>query len=896
MRSTYRAVPFGMFSAIKLGIFLDEDNLLLLNDSDFQSKAKVNIEISNLWLKEVVKLIESDIELIRDLEIKKTAFVSELNEEYVIFDAYSNPSNEKQTRIKKTKMLQFILEQLKFKKTVSELIIDIKNKFTVVNMDALSSYLLNLIELKLIIVVLFDETARPKDKLDKIIKIKHNKKTSDLKCLEKIYELTYSSNNDFSVTDEHSVNLLIDEIVKLQKKIVKSESYIYLNTYDTHIHYLNYNEKKEIERASNIMYFFTQTTSFKNYIDKYIKYFYEQADSQKEIKVVDLINETHELKSDHSDYIEEDEVFELLYKKILYSLYIKKDVYLKDEDIETIYSLRKEESAFDSVLEFELIWKIRKNNFGNIYIFNPNSIGTQKGAYLARFEHLFEKNASYVTDDFYFQMMSNKAKFVKLKQLPNVKKTADLIESGKNFRNLSYIDFTETNNESIDFSDLYAKVHDEKLYVIDKKDDKVVIPLQINQINAPMIHNRLYNLIYFTRPQFFEVRTDFLSRLVHLNHYTPRIQYKNIVILKKHWIIKYSYLTFFNKNCSFETLRLFLQKINVPMKVMTFGEESLLYNLNNDFHVELLFLNLEKEGEIILTESDCAYGCNYTGDYNSEFVFSLRNDTAKNLISPSLVSLEIDDYPQSNNWITYNIYFSENKQFEVIEKKFPDIFNYIRQSYTKDIFFIKYNDPKPHIRFRVKLYDLDVKVLRLKDYMRKEIQSITNCNISISDFQPEYSRYGGVKMTDSIIDYFIKETSFLLDCYSKKIIKNEENYSFLVIYIYNFLLNCDLKIKEIYEFLYPFKYCTSIKQKEVKKEIKKANYFKESFNIQNAPKLDKQVLLKMDKYDIAYKNQILLSIIHMTINRVKYNSLDYEQNLMKILFEFVREKYYQSKI
>ncbi|MBW9322783.1 hypothetical protein FG877_04265 [Enterococcus casseliflavus] len=891
-RYFFRPTPFGFFSTVKLGSFQNKNNEKFIK--------KTSIEISHLWLENLRRQLEVNNMIVKNLFVTSSPFISLYDGDLVLFDNYSSISDEQQTKIKKTPILEFILENTQKKKSVTELAYLVGKKFCINDLEKTILFIRKLISLKILVTDFFENIFYSVDKLNRIIDICDSK---DMKVAEDLKKIRESITNLEGSNDYIYENL--KKIISLQKKIIEAESYLYINQIDESYFFLDKKAKKEVQQAGNIIALLTEDSGTGGMLTDYIEFLGKIPDAEKETKLVDLLNKTFDLNKkktnpDTTTFISDNISYQYLMSKIGFSLLTKSDVELNEDDINYIERYHDSKNSFDFVNEFELIFTIQKQEQEKVYIYNLQSMSAQIGGYFSRFEKNFKNSKIYKNEDYLYLDIADNFLPTKLFSRSPKQRTFDLVDSHKNFNNLEVIDFTLNSDKSININQLFIKLINNELFIIDDKSGKVLLPRQINLINIPMIYNRMYILLYFSRMQFYKAKADFLSLIIDNFYYIPRIRYKNIIILKRHWKLNYHFLKFHGENTDIKNFKMFLEKIKVPkMLKMASNDENTNYNIDNPYHLELLYRNLKKYGEITVTECDSAFGESLIENHSNQFVFSFINNTIHNSL-PNI--FERNRYDVHNNglnlkWISYKIYFNERKQNDVIEEHLVHVFNYLSSIGMSNFFFIRYCDPDPHLRIRMQVTENHmIDVNEVQSEIRKIIHPIEIYDFCITSFYPEYHRYGGNLMTNDILDFFVNETNVLIKNPLAISLKSKNINNFLVAYIFNYLKNFFNSIDDIYSLLLPFKVNKSVHQKEISDCLgsieeyeKKIISFK--FNRENGGTLKKTFSVKKNQE----RNSIALSIIHMTINRYHDIDRENENRIMKLLFELARIKKFKNK-
>ena len=385
------------------------------------------------------------------------------------------------------------------------------------------------------------------------------------------------------------------------------------------------------------------------------------------------------------------------------------EIQLTSRDLDHIAKQRKQ-TTNGIPSSFYAIGTLLRGSCQENLFFNLGTIGgSSSGNLISRFAHLDEKLNSKLKESAEKEQQ----------QLPNAILAEICHYPDNNAGNIIYrpamrrasICLTPTideEQEQIDVSDLYLFLKDNRLVLWSKKFNKAVIPRLTTAHNFEQGMNLYKFLADF---QFQNNRLDLSWNwgIMKKQPRLPRISYKNIILSRAQWRIqklaKYpSDPHAFVKNMQAE--------LKIPaMVVISSGDNELLINLDNPFCAEILLDHLCKR-ETILIE----YILN---DYSSIASDKDQNVFANEIIIPMEAEHKTftdESAPQENNlkrcfplgseWLYAKIYCGLHFADSLLKDIFPLIIAAINQQEAmKKWFFIRYNDPAPHIRFRVQVSD-----------------------------------------------------------------------------------------------------------------------------------------------------------------------------------------------
>jgi len=192
----------------------------------------------------------------------------------------------------------------------------------------------------------------------------------------------------------------------------------------------------------------------------------------------------------------------------------------------------------------------------------------------------------------------------------------------------------------------------------------------------------------------------------------PRVSYKNIILSRAQWRLP-KVLTH-SKTASEKRLLLaeIRQKHKLPVNVvLTNGDNELLLNLDNSLCIEILFEELAKNS-IILTENLLDHYQSPVKDlaglsYANELIIPFHSTAIiQQDRTPPAESALRRNFPLGSSWLYAKIFCGHSMADSLLRDYIPAIIATLKQEkIVKKWFFIRYDDPSPHIRFRVELFD-----------------------------------------------------------------------------------------------------------------------------------------------------------------------------------------------
>ncbi len=401
--------------------------------------------------------------------------------------------------------------------------------------------------------------------------------------------------------------------------------------------------------------------------------------------------------------------------------------------------------------------------------FNLGTIGgSSSGNLISRFAHLDEKLANKLKESANSeQQQFPNAILAEICHYPDSNAANIISRPALRRASICLTATIDKEQEQIDVSDLYLFVKDNRLVLWSKSCNKMVIPRLTTAHNFEQGMNIYKFLADF---QFQNNRLDISWNwgIMKEQPRLPRISYKNIILSRAQWRIqrltKYpSHPHDFVKNMQAE--------LKIPtMVVISSGDNELLINLDNPFCAEILLDHICKR-ETILIE----YILN---DYSSVVNDKDGNVFANEIIIPIEAQQKTftdESAPQENNlkrcfplgteWLYAKIYCGLHFADTLLKDLFPTFIAAInRKNAIKKWFFIRYNDPAPHIRLRVELSDpsyCSFVVSTINHLLEQFVEEGQISSISFDTYKREIERYTPLCMEPSE-ELFFRQSEIIL--------------------------------------------------------------------------------------------------------------------------------------
>lgn len=425
----------------------------------------------------------------------------------------------------------------------------------------------------------------------------------------------------------------------------------------------------------------------------------------------------------------------------------------------------------------------------------------------------------------------------------------------------------------------------------------------------------------------------------NLSGHIPEIRYKNFIISQECWKLDNRKIFKNNRVIQFDDFKNLISQMitkeELPVEICTGPiDRKLILNLTKEIDIKILYKMIKTSPNLSINKNQFNLNNLLVMDkknqkYICEFVFqfeqnSVNNDKLKYSSEriPLIDNKFIDSnkYYPFNKWITLNLYINE----EIMDILLANQVRYLSlkllgKKYITSFFYIRYKDPKNHLRIRFKInndynsYGEIINEINSLIQLLKE-RSLLN-DVKYESYLPEINRYGGID------NYLLVEKLFymnslivinLIDMLEKKMFSLSKEQIFL---IGSYKIVQDMKIGdvELIEYIKRYKLNKKFRkiylktQKEIEIFFEKSNindafldkpeYINLQIELEKGTKIYREYWLSIiENYsknnfdDFIVKRYCLNSILHMFFNRLIGIDRDTENVMMGILEKAVHNK------
>lgn len=326
----------------------------------------------------------------------------------------------------------------------------------------------------------------------------------------------------------------------------------------------------------------------------------------------------------------------------------------------------------------------------------------------------------------------------------------------------------------IEASDLFISLKEDRIILRSKRLNKQIIPRLGNAHNFSANALPVYHFLCDLQIQYFSKPYLSFNWGVLADQYTflPRVEYQNVVLSSAKWNLqKIHFEMLLTTKAEDETINLFFEfkeKHKIPdMFLIVDGDNELLIDTKQTIAI-FAFVDLLKHRQSITLE---------------EFLFDADNplvkDTEGRGFTNECISIVLnDDHKLSNielnetktylskkqffigsEWLYYKFYSGVKTADYILTEKLKPIADYLIENKCIDKwFFIRYNDPETHIRFRLHITDFkhyETIVTLINHELELLVQQDVIFKIQTDTYDRELDRYGDntIELAESLFYY-----------------------------------------------------------------------------------------------------------------------------------------------
>jgi len=939
IRSCSRCTPFGLFSGVSFGKYSNSTSLKI----DDKNK-QVYLRPDMLWLMSLIKDIENNHSEKLKFRLNEAAVVNH-GRVFLLTSTVKNKDKDiYESSIRYTKVFEMIKQIADDFVSFEYILCEIKKNSGNCNKDLILNYIKNLVKNEYLI-----SSLRPpltiQNPFSYFIKEFEKVKTNGelLDKLLKIHDNINLYNSNICINSENLYQELIDDMKKISNS--NSNSYLQIDTkFIFQENNLNKNIENELNEFLNILMKINSNNIELDYWSDYKNKFLDNYGEFRLIPLIELLDDTYGIGV--PDFYKESnskngKLATYLFEKYCYALKIgARKIEIIDEDIKRLFP----DDYLSHIPEsLELNFYVLKEKDSYIFELGEISGSTFAGKSFGRFSYMMDNPESFFNDinNSFKANYTDEYVTCEIALIPHDERSANVIcnRHSSDYEIALSTSNSKSRDKQIRLDDILVGIENNNFYLKSKNLNKKILITMNNMFN-PYLCPDVIKFLLDTASQG-KILWYILpwKDLFHNHTYIPEIKYKNFIFQSERWKIN-SELLNIGKKHSFENFLIEFNKYRNNYSIPSYvyiqenSDNRLLVNLDNLRCLKILY-------NILYAKNSNIWLCNCNkdligsvkgqrGKYCSEiFLPMLKIKDCDKKSQKRLVKIIDENIPSLSDirfkkpfdsWLYFNLYTPDRNTMKLIIILYDFLEALKNDKKIKSWFFIRYRDPKEHIRLRINADKENLIEIFpvLNNYLNDLVNNFFIKKFTLDFYDREIERYGGINCIDFAEKVFAADSyvcSEILKLESKE--KNIFDDETVAIYnIMSYLENFNIENSEKLKFLQRSVDFTSYKeefknnkQKLINKGIEVYNRsFKEVkdkilFDIYQ--KRENSIKIYLEKIisthnDETIKFQVLDSLVHMSLNRHFGPNLEFEYKMRSMVYHILyvlngMEKYHALK-
>lgn len=455
-------------------------------------------------------------------------------------------------------------------------------------------------------------------------------------------------------------------------------------------------------------------------------------------------------------------------------------------------------------------------------------------------------------------------------------------------------------------SDLWIAIKNDQLVLYSAKLQKRVIPRLSTALNYHRSDLAVFRLLCDLQHQGiksnfnFELASFFPGQL----HY-PRVEYNNVILQLATWHIKKEQVKKVrakDKQSLQQAILRLSKELHWPRFIsINQHDNQLVFDLQHDEDL-LLLSDFFKEGKELtikefpfVDETTAAVANPNHRPYINQFITSLYHtqQVYHTSTGTGIGKKAQRKFIPGSEWLYFKIYCLPMRANEILTRHIVPLIEALQSSGSiRQYFFIRYNDPSPHIRLRF-LLNSDNDEQKITAQLQQGLYATADAGliskVMLDTYERELERYSP-ELIDIVEESFCGSSALVL-AFLSHVTSHDNDYSYyqvafaavhIMMDIFGYALADRIEFFEqlYFSFAGEFKSTASLKEQVTAKyrELSKWEGFEQLFSFDNVPELaahmntfiatNKAIAEKIQGRPFAKIYKLISSLIHMHLNRV----------------------------
>lgn len=935
-RAATRTTPFGLFTSVGLSTVRNSviNDKKFLNKNLFKKKSRIDIE----WLFKIVKNIET--KHFKELQLQINNGIYHIGTRAYL--AYNTDSHTNKVSINITRPFVLIenLFQNQDRATYDQLLNLLKKEYPNRDDKTFHSFLETLIEKEFLFstlrppIVNTDELEWVINELDKLGDIAYFFETKNRLLNVKKHISDYNTTN---------FGLGIEEYKQIKTSTdtfhdINSKSFLQVDSEITEdIPILDEFDLHKIEEFASFLHELSKFNQV-SFLEEFKMRFLERYGEYIEVPLYELLDENLGIGSPMNynnpinkyitpiiDLKQRTKLDSYLINKYIDAIQNNKEIILDEDEIKQISIDQTEKFNCPDSLELNFIVKI--NDGKKTFYLGPNIGSNFVNKTFGRFSYNSDKVLRFIKKNDN-RINTQKNISCELSYIPKNVRSANVTRNhSEKSKNLTIHTSSYDTSNKIKLNNILIGIKNNRFYIKDKESNNNLTITSNNMLNPMIGDNGLRLLQDISLQDSLEWSNFPWTKIYEDFSYIPRIRYKGFIIETEFWKIN-SFLLNISKKPSYEefidAFHQFRIKKAIPDKFyLQNADNRILIDCNYKLYEELLYKKFKQQNELSLKGLEEGENFLYSNDgqHPIEIVVPLYQNILKNTKEENnnfhlIKTNQFDSsntYSPLNGWLFYKVYGDVES-----ENDFLSYINYFEKNEIQDIsiqcsYFMRYSDPFPHIRYRIKAEkeNLIQFMIRFNLFLDELKQTKIISKYVIDNYVPEIERYGGKYLMSLAEAVFEEDSGVVYELLQHTDVDKEMlGVVTFIHYLENFKIPYEKQILLLKlsngnaNYLEEFKK----RKKEFIEEIDPYNSWKKFLlnesnkSILNilSKRVDKvnvyaQKLLSSDELTNSIED-VILSVIHLHFNRLFGVDREFEKKIHFYVLQILKGQKFKRKV
>lgn len=924
-RMATRPTPFGLFSFVALGNWGDKSQAEL-DLEKVKKRARPDME----WLIKILDQVASDADLLQYFELKRNPLLEESMGRIIL--PYSRRENGKkdQVSIRASSLVYLILEKTKKPISAKDLISEILLGLPHLEAEKLLGVIRSLVKEEILFPTFFPSLLSDAPFQDVLANL--SKSFSSLEAqrnLEDVEDLILLYNQTLPGEGEPLL-LQLENKMKSQASVTT-----YLQVDSGYPNEITISQKiaSELRQSLDLLWKLSSNESGMAHLRPYHEKFLEKYGTFRIVPLMEVLDENIGLGLPEYNRTppmqEEPPPFHAwLTEQWVKCIYEgKREIVITEESVK---QFGKDSPKSEAPSSFDVFCQIISDSCSAIdadeflILIQPVSGAGDGGSTLGRFLDLFGNDSKTKLNQFFQeeQEVESSTLYVECSYFPSSPRSANVSIHPLLRKKVIDLGYCKSNENALSLDEIYVGATDQYLYLTLADGSKEIAVVALDALNLELAPPVVRFMRDISKDRYRLLR-PFQWEKMGGSPFLPRVRYQKTILSPATWNLTLSTIEGSEKddiNVLISKISAWAKRWSLPQLVlMTVFDNRILLDLSQKFHLREIAHQLKTNPKkmIVLVEQPGTkeWLQSSKGNHVSECVVPfVKNKKYAFNPAPKREYQSIDREHRwklpGDEWLFAKVYLNQkNEQRFLINHVAPFV-----QTLDEEIdkwFFIRYQDNKAaHIRLRFRVTDKEglstvfeklhawTKDLSMKGFIKE---------ITISSYEREVERYGGVDAIEAAESAFFADSEFSLHLINEILLKKIDipDYMIVALSLMEILKGCHLSLAEQVNFFSMMKLDKKLLEgfREWKNKLiplvslifdEKLLLFNERPLFQEGPLARRRELLG-DYFSKVKENKqsILTSILHMHCNRVlgtdgllEQKAYAYASHLLSVFSQF----------